>query len=221
MPSNSFRIAFDALPDELPIFPLAGVAVMPNMQVPLNIFEPRYLDMVFDSLGSHRMIGIIQPEPSSPDTAPPSLFATGTAGRISSFSEARNGRLMIILTGVCRFDIGAELPPSKPYRRVLADWSRFASDYDQPDARIPDREAFFRSLRAYCELGQVEMSWKDAQKFDDPTLIALLMTHLPFDVNEKQALIESIDLGQRIALLQSFLEMSNAHGGGRSANMRH
>jgi hypothetical protein len=217
---DPFKRAFDELPEELAIFPLPGVAVMPGMQIPLNIFEPRYLNMVFDALATHRMIGMAQPDPTAREQEPPSVFRTGTAGRITSFSETNDGRLMIILTGVCRFDIQEELAAKRDYRRVKPDWSRFAADYQVSEAQIPDRPGFFQTLESYCEIKEVEISWQEAKKLKDASLIDLLMTHLPFNITEKQALIESIDLGQRILLLQSFLEMSNAQQG-KTADTRH
>jgi Lon protease-like protein len=218
--NNPFTPAFSDLPEQLPIFPLPGIAVMPGTQLPLNIFEPRYLRMVFDVLATHRMIGMVQPEPESGDDHTPPVYRTGTAGRITSFSETKDGRLMILLTGICRFQIREELADERPYRSVIADWSRFSSDYEESEESIPDRTALFSALRAYCDKNQVDIAWKQAEELEDQALIDLLMVHLPLGVQEKQALIECIGLNDRTRLLQGLLDMSNAHEGGSTA-MRH
>jgi Lon protease-like protein len=214
MQQNPFTPRLADLPAEIPIFPLPGAAVMPGTQLPLNIFEPRYLRMVFDALGSHRMIGMVQPEPRSTGQQVPEVYRTGTGGRITSFSETKDGRLMLVLTGICRFDILEEIATDHPYRSVRVDWSRFASDYDPVPEPIPDRNALFRSLRAYCDRKQVEIAWQEAQDLEDQALVDLLTVHLPLEVPEKQALIECIGLRERTLLLQGLLEMTTAQGGG-------
>jgi len=225
MTQKPFTPDFADLPDQLPLFPLPGVAVMPDTQLPLNVFEPRYLRMVFDVLGSHRMIGMVQPLPTADEASPstegrPEIYRTGTAGRISSFSETKDGRLMLILTGVCRFQIRQELDLDKDYRIAEVDWRPFSLDYGGDSGSIPDRVALFRSLRDYCSQNDVEIAWKDAEKLEDRPLIDLLTIHLPLQVQEKQALIESPALSDRIALLQGLLDMSNAESGG-AAGFRH
>jgi Lon protease-like protein len=220
MNRHPFTPPFEDLPRQLPLFPLSGVVVMPGTQLPLNVFEPRYLQMVFDVLGSHRMLGMVQPLPRGESDASPELYRTGTAGRISSFSETNDGRLMVILTGICRFRIVGELRSGTDYRVAEVDWSAYATDYSEDHGRIPDRAALFRSLRDYCASNDVEIAWKDAESLDDRPLVDLLTVHLPLQVQEKQALIESPALTDRIALLQGLLEMSNAQGGA-SAGLRH
>jgi hypothetical protein len=217
MHRNPFTPRFSALPTELPLFPLPGVVVMPGTQLPLNIFEPRYLQMVLDVLGSHRMLGMIQPKPGQEDAPMPALYGTGSAGRITSFSETRDGRLMIVLSGVCRFDIHRELPlespPERPYRRALVDWIRFAEDYGMSEERIPDRDVLLGSLRTYCDHKSVDIAWQEIVSLKDQALIDLLIVHLPLAVADKQALIECIGLGERVELLQGLLELSNVQAG--------
>jgi Lon protease-like protein len=220
MARNPFTPEFADLPSRLPLFPLPGVAVMPDTQLPLNVFEPRYLQMVFDVLGGHRMIGMIQPLPDSETEERPRLYGTGTAGRISSFSETKDGRLMIVLTGVCRFRILREEDSGADYRIAEVDWTQFAGDYHADPGRIADRPGLFRSLRNYCSHNDVEIAWKDAEGLADQALVDLLTVHLPLQVPEKQALIESAALSDRIALLQGLLEMSNAENG-RTTELRH
>jgi Lon protease-like protein len=167
--------------------------------------------MVFDVLGSHRMIGMVQPEPETQNNRVPGIYRTATAGRITSFSETKDGRLMIVLTGICRFDIHREMATDRPYRIARADWSRFSSDYASDDEPIPDRTALIRSLRAYCEREQVEIAWKDAEDLADQALVDLLTVHLPLEVAEKQALIECVGLRERTLLLQGLLDMPQTH----------
>jgi Lon protease-like protein len=218
--TSPFTPKFQELPQEIPLFPLPGVAAMPGTQVPLNIFEPRYLRMVLDVLGGHRMLGLVQPEPNTGAQQTPPVYRTGTAGRITSFSETRDGRLMIVLTGVCRFHIREELVTDRPYRSAVADWSAFAADFQEDTAAIPDRDALFRSLRAYCNRKQVEIAWKDAEDLEDRALIDLLTVHLPLEVAEKQALIECMGCSERATLLQGLLEMNLEPASGRR-DMRH
>ncbi len=220
MKQNSFTPNFDALPRELPIFPLPGVAVMPGTQLPLNVFEPRYLKMVFDTLGGHRMIGMVQPQQGEDDNEPVSVYRTGTAGRISSFSETKDGRLMIVLTGVCRFDIIEEVEKDTAYRNVIVDWSRFHPDYGKDPGQIADRQRLLGALRLYCDQKDVQIAWKEAEELGDKDLVDLLTVHLPLQSQDKQALIESVHLQERIDLLQGLLEITNAQAG-LSPDMRH
>lgn len=219
MKANPFTPNFNDLPTEIPIFPLPGVAVMPGGLLPLNIFEPRYLNMVFDVLGSHRMIGMVQPLPDEALQHSPAVYQTGTAGRITSFSETKDGRLMLVLSGVCRFDIREELNSDRLYRSVVPDWSRFAGDYGENVGGIGDRAGLFHSLRTYCDRESVEIAWKDAESLDDRALIDTLTVHLPLPIAEKQALIESIDLNDRAQLLQGFINMTIGQDG--DASVRH
>src|SRR5271155_4493810 len=117
-----------ALPAILPIFPLTGVLLLPRGRLPLNIFEPRYLAMTRDALAGERLIGMVQPTDPGASGSNPSVYPTGCAGRITSFSETEDGRFLITLTGLCRFRIGAELPLEKGYRRVVPQWHEFGRD---------------------------------------------------------------------------------------------
>ena len=125
MARNPFTLPFERLPASIPVFPFTGAVVMPGVQLPLNIFEARYLNMVEDALAQHRIFAMVQSDPGSGRDGE-AVFQTGCAGRISSFSETDDGRFLIILLGVCRFDIREELPTVRGYRRVIADWQRFA-----------------------------------------------------------------------------------------------
>src|SRR6516162_7407943 len=137
-----------ALPSILPIFPLAGVLLLPRGRLPLNIFEPRYLAMTRDALAGERLIGMIQPSDPRVVGDNPPVYPTGCAGRITSFSEADDGRFLIALTGISRFRIREELPLLEGYRRVVPEWLEFARDLAGDDEASFDRDRLLRSLRA-------------------------------------------------------------------------
>jgi hypothetical protein len=213
MQSNPFIQKFNDLPNKLPIFPLVGAVVMPGVQLPLNIFEPRYLAMVSDALKADRLIGMLQPRTESGDDTTPPIHQVGCAGRITSYSETNDGRIVMILTGVCRFQVAAELEPRHGYRRVRPDWERFAIDYHAADEGLPARDAFMASLRDFCTLRGVEIPWDDLGKMGDAELINLLCAHLPLEPGDKQALIETVDLGGRGRLMAGLMDMASAANG--------
>jgi Lon protease-like protein len=210
MSRNPFFPKFSDLPAELPIFPLAGAVVMPGVQLPLNIFEPRYLNMVFDALAGDHLIGMVQPLSETTFDDTPEIHKVGCGGRITSYSETSDGRIVMVLTGVSRFEVRTELAPRHGYRRVKASWERFAIDFHEDETRLPDRDAFFGSLHAYARLRNVEVPWNDVKKMGDADLINLLCAHLPLEPDDKQALIETIDLAQRADLMRALMDMSSA-----------
>jgi Lon protease-like protein len=209
MARSPFIPKFSALPAELPVFPLPGAVVMPGVQLPLNVFEPRYLNMVEDALAADHLIGMIQPV-SRDDDEKPRLHRIGCAGRITSYSETADGRIVLVLTGVCRFEIAEELDLRRGYRRVRADWERFTIDYHPEEQDLADRESFVKSLRAFSSLRGVEIPWEDIKTMADFDLVNLLCTHLPLAADDKQALVESIDLRDRAELMQGLMDMSSA-----------
>lgn len=211
MTRNPFFPKFSDLPKELPIFPLAGAVVMPGVQLPLNVFEPRYLDMVLDSLSSSHLIGMIQPTSETMMDEVPAIHRVGCAGRITSYSETTDGRIVMVLSGVCRFQVSKELPEHKGYRRVSADWERFAADYHAEEgAAISDREGFLASLKTYCSLRGVEIPWDDIEKMGDCELTNLLCAHLPLSPEDKQALVETLQTSERASLMRGLLDMASA-----------
>jgi Lon protease-like protein len=216
---SPFLPRFSDLPDALPIFPLSGAVVMPGVQLPLNIFEPRYLNMVQAALASDHLIGMVQPRGRGDDNEP-ALHRIGCAGRITSYSETSDGRIIMVLTGLCRFEIAEELAVLDGFRRVRPDWRRFADDYEEDTAPLAERDAFMGSLRAYCERRSVEVPWDDIGRMDDGDLVNLLCAHLPLDSDDKQALLETVGLHERAALMRGLMDMS-AHGGGAGTEQRH
>lgn len=198
------------LPRELAVFPLSGAVVMPGVQLPLNIFEPRYLQMVSDALAGSRLIGMIQPVGDSAFDEEPEIHRVGCAGRITSYSETVDGRIVLVLTGVCRFGVHTELPQHNGYRRVAADWERFKIDCRERGQSVSDREGFLDSLKAYCGVRGVEVPWDDVKKMPDPELVNLLCAHLPLSPQDKQALVETLGLDERAQLMRGLLEMAAA-----------
>jgi hypothetical protein len=205
MAPNPFTLPHNRLPNTLPIFPLANAVVMPGCQLPLNIFEPRYLNMVFDALGAERLIGMVQPDPSGEDDA--AVYGTGTAGRVISFNETQDGRLLIVLTGVCRFDIREEIPSPRGYRRAVADWGRFADDYELAGHdKDYERSKLLALLREYFQRKGMETNWSMVEQMPIPLLVNVLTGQLPFDPPERQALVEEVGLRERVVKLINLLE---------------
>lgn len=205
MAPNPFTLPHNRLPNTLPIFPLANAVVMPGCQLPLNIFEPRYLNMVFDALGAERLIGMVQPDPSGEDDA--AVYGTGTAGRVISFNETQDGRLLIVLTGVCRFDIREEIPSPRGYRRAAVDWGRFADDYELAGHdKDYERSKLLALLREYFQRKGMETNWSMVEQMPIPLLVNVLTGQLPFDPPERQALVEEVGLRERVVKLINLLE---------------
>ena len=204
-----FDPAFEDLPSEIPIFPLTGVLLLPGGKLPLNIFEPRYLNMTSAALAGHRMIGMIQPTGDN-EGAQPDVYRTGCAGRLTSFSETEDGRYLITLSGYARFDIKQELPLCDGYRLVTPDWAPYREDLAEDDSDSINRDRMLRALKGYFAANQVDANW-DAIK-DTPTdrLVNALAMMCPFQPSEKQALLEATTLLDRADVMVALLEMSLA-----------
>jgi hypothetical protein len=187
---------------------LGGAVVLPGVQLPLNIFEPRYLNMVSAALAQDHLIGMVQPRAEAVGDAPPQVHSIGCAGRITSYSETTDGRIVLVLTGLCRFEVAEELAERDGYRRVRPDWRRFAADYELDGGAIGDRERFMGSLRAFCDRRRVEVPWDDIGQMEDYDLVNLLCTHLPLGADDKQALLETDGVGARADLMRGLMEMS-------------
>lgn len=201
--------SLNAMPEEIPVFPLAGVLLLPHGQLPLNIFEPRYVAMVEDALKDSRIIGMIQPRLTGDDLT--SLYDTGCAGRIKSFSETGDGRYLITLQGLCRFKIGQELPRKNGYRRVRPDWSPFRDDFKQEECLDIDRNALRDMLRGYFDMQGLSCDWEAIDGASDARLITCLAMICPFDPGEKQALLEAPCCHARAEKFMALLKMA-LHG---------
>ena len=196
------------LPSEFPVFPLAGAILLPRGKLPLNIFEPRYLAMVDDALATGRHIGMIQPdEGRTPGEAGPALFRVGCLGRLVSFSETEDGRYLVTLAGVSRFQIVEELDGRHGYRRVRAAFGAFTADLSAPDAPLRDRDGLLDALRAYFQAQGFDANWDAIESMEDDALVVTLAMVCPFQPAEKQALLEAPTPGERAQALFALLRM--------------
>ncbi len=215
------------LPAILPVFPLTGALLLPHGHLPLNIFEPRYLNMIDNALGRGRVIGLIQPcEPAGdPIDAAAELFPIGCAGRIVSFEETMDGRYMIALRGLTRFVIGDERASENGYRRIAVDYSGFANDLAEDSSRIDDRGRLLVAVRRYLDRAEIEIDWDTLEDTADEALVTSLAMICPFEPREQQALLESPNLHSRGKLLASLMEMALMEGengpGEGSGSTRH
>lgn len=200
------------MPAPIPVFPLQGALLLPGARLPLNIFEPRYLAMVDNALASHRTIGMIQPkvpEQTEPDDRPP-LYDLGCAGRIVSFEETGDGRYLIGLRGLCRFDIAEELPLHNGYRRVRPDYGAWSGDFSPPEPAEIDREALTGALKAYLSARQFGADWDAIEKTPTEDLVPIVAMVCPFSPLEKQALLQCRTLTERAELIISMLTIDSA-----------
>lgn len=204
---ETFDTKFQDLPREIPVFPLPRVILLPRVQLPLNIFEPRYLAMTRAALSNGRLIGMIQPRP---DGNGDDIFKTGCAGRIASFSETDDGRYLITLKGVCRFDVAEELPLAEGgYRQVRADWSAYKGDLEEDRVTDVCRDTMMGTLRKYLEKNEMFCDrWDTIREIECEKLISTLSVVCPFETDEKQALLEAMTLPDRAKILQALLDIA-------------
>jgi Lon protease-like protein len=246
MSRHPFDPSLEDLPQEIPIFPLTGAVILPGGYIPLNVFEPRYINMVLDAMRTPtRLIGVIQPranpeeqagrmdgvEPVANETPsqqkatqtrdamtdpdeqlhhPPALYDIGCAGRISAFSEEEDGRILMRLTGVCRFRVEQELPQLHGYRRVLPAWQEFVGDLegDKEAQGLINRDRLLPTLREYFRMQSIDANWDSIRDTGDEPLITTLCLISPLEPQEKQALLEAPTLIDRAKILQTLIEMA-------------
>jgi Lon protease-like protein len=198
------------LPTEIAVFPLPGALLLPRGRLPLNIFEPRYLAMVEDSLANKRIFGMIQPNAHAPrGETGPGLYRIGCVGRLSHFSETGDGRYLITLTGIARFVVQRELSMRHGYRRVEADFSPFGADLMVPNGLDPTiRGDIMEALRPYFVSKGIDANWDAIEAMQDAMLVTTLSMLCPFDTAEKQALLEAPTETDRAADLVALLRMA-------------
>jgi Lon protease-like protein len=213
MPMNAqYRGPID-LPEVISVFPLPGALLLPRGQMPLNIFEPRYLAMIDDSLrDGHRLIGMIQPDASHGGPADkPTLFKVGCVGRITQLAESGDGRYLLELTGVARFRVEQELPVNTDYRQCRVTYAPFADDFIARKGEDDvDREAVLKALRAFMKANDLKADWEGIDQAPNEALVNALSMMSPYRAPEKQALLEAPDLKTRAELLVAITEIELA-----------
>ena len=198
------------LPGVIPVFPLDGALLLPHGNLPLNIFEPRYLNMIDDALAGERIIGMVQTA-SGGSRERPNLAQVGCAGRITTFAETGDGRYLITLTGVARFRIGRELLTATPYRQVAPDFAGFETDLLPPKEDDGfERMPFLSALKSYLDHRGMEIDWDSAREAPCEALVNSLAMALPFDAVEKQALLEAPSVCDRRQALMALLQIDAA-----------
>jgi Lon protease-like protein len=204
----------EELPVVIPVFPLRGVLLLPRGQLPLNIFEPRYMAMVDDALKSHRLIGMIQPAAGSSEaSANPELERVGGIGRLTQVAETGDGRYMLSLTGVCRFRVEEELTVLTPYRQCRVSYDAFAQDLvARAGEEQMDRPAVLAALRSFAEANGLKIDWQGIERANNEALVNALSMMCPFGPLEKQALLEASDVRSRAEVLVAITEMELARG---------
>jgi len=198
------------LPATLPVFPLTGAVLLPRGELPLNIFEARYLAMVDDALKGDRLIGMIQPAEHEDKVLTPALSKVGCAGRITSFRETEDERVLITLTGVCRFEVAKELAVKTAYRQIRPDYGRFLGDLVADSATDFPRDRLMVALKSYLYRRDLKADWRSVMDAPPEILVNALVMLCPFDPAEKQALVEAPSWPERVDTLVAILEMSAA-----------
>jgi Lon protease-like protein len=216
---DQYRTEAD-LPRRLRVFPLPGALLLPHAELPLNIFEPRYLAMIEDALAGDRLIGMIQPDHDDADLAgAPALKQVGCAGRISSYAETPDGRILITLSGICRFAIVRELASDKPYREVEASYSDFAEDLAEAEGdEGVDRSSLLKVFRDYLAANDMSADWDQVRAASTEALVNTLAVLAPHEPRDKQALLEAKDLKSRADVLIALTEMALARQGAGPAS---
>ncbi len=211
------------LPEHVPLFPLSGALLLPFSHRPLNVFEPRYVEMIDTVLGGNRMIGLIQPEDASEESprgrAP--LQKIGTIGRLTHWEENGEGRYFIILEGLSRFELKSELTTMTPYRQGVIDASRFALDFERTYGEEGvDRDRFLKMMRDYAEFANFELNWDEINRTGTADLVNFCCMVSPYGAAEKQVLLEAKSLEDRAETLIAMAEYEMAKGGASAAPLQ-
>ena len=194
------------LPPTIPIFPLSNFIIFPNTTVPLNIFEPRYIQMIDDSMKSHRMIGMIQPKKSG-ELKKPDLYEVGCIGKITSFNETDDGRYLVIINGISRFNINKEIETNKLYRICNVNYEKYNRDLDDKVEKfeLKDLDKIFKDLKNLFEKKGFLVDWSNLKKENFSNTLNTLSMASPFSLEEKQVLLETKDLNTRKLMLEEIL----------------
>lgn len=219
--NQCYRRAAD-LPETIPVFPLTGALLLPSGQLPLNVFEPRYVAMVDEALRGPRLIGMIQPRSDQPPgCAAPALSEVGCVGRMVQLGETGDGRYHVTLAGVCRFRVLEEVEVDTPFRQCRVDPGAFAADFDpRRGEEEVDRRALLRTFRAYLEANQLETDWESIERASNSGLVTALSMMSPWGPAEKQALLEAPDHRARAEALIAITEFALAGDGGSQSSVQ-
>jgi Lon protease-like protein len=200
-------------PDVIPVFPLSGALLLPRGQMPLNIFEPRYVAMVDEALRTDRVIGMVQPDAEGAGSAPPALYGVGCAGRLTQFAETGDGRYLITLTGIARFQIEREVTATTTFRVCRANFAPFEADFHaRAGEEEVDRDGVIEALREFVKANELKVDWRGIEKAPNEALVNALCMMSPFGVREKQALLEAPDLKTRAEILIAITRIELARG---------
>ncbi|MEP2942456.1 MAG: LON peptidase substrate-binding domain-containing protein [Hyphomicrobiales bacterium] len=211
MTGNRNYEGIDDLPTSIPIFPLSGALLLPHGQMPLNIFEPRYLAMIDAAIAGDRVIGMVQPSFDDNQKEDCGLCKVGCAGRIVSLSETGDNRYLISLIGISRFTIQRELEVTTPYRQILADWRPYQNDLQTDKSGDDvDRDGLLKTFRSYLDVNNLEADWESIEETQTHILVNALSMMTPYGAAEKQALLEANNLKIRAETLIAITEMSLA-----------
>jgi uncharacterized protein len=204
--------AYSDLPHSLPLFPLTGAMLLPRGHLPLNIFEPRYLEMVDYALQGDRLIGMIQPVESEETTLRPRLSQVGCAGKIVAFQETGDNRYLITLMGVCRFRLTGEMESTTAWRAGFCDFAAFAGDMAENPAEELPRQRLLAALKTYLTNRDMQADWNSVLTAPAEALVNALAMMCPFAPAEKQALLEAASFHERTSTLLALLEMGGESG---------
>jgi uncharacterized protein len=204
--------SYSDLPGSLPLFPLTGAVLLPRGALPLNIFEPRYLEMVDYALTGDRLIGMIQPTEHEDTALTPKLSQVGCVGKITSFQETDDNRYLITLSGICRFRLIGEMENATPWRAGFCDFAPFASDLAQASDEDFPRDRLLAALKTYLSSRDMKADWKSVMTAPGEALVNALAMMCPFDPAEKQALLEAQSFQDRASTLMALLEMGAEAG---------
>ncbi len=221
MGMNSPLGSLAELPAVIPVFPLPGVLLLPGAQLPLNIFEPRYLAMTDAAIRSDRMIGMIQPADASVSLqGNPELRKVGCAGRITQFAETGDGRYLLTLTGVVRFRIITELDAVTGYRQCQVDYQEYSGDLSQGNGKEIARNELLQSLKQFTEAKGMRIDWSDIDKATNTVLVNAMSMMAPFSPDERQVLLEARDIGERAQTLMAMIEFELVKTAGSAGKLQ-
>ena len=196
-------------PNKIPVFPLSNFIIFPNTNVPLNIFEPRYIQMIDDCMKGNRLIGIVQPKKTG-DLKKPNLYDVGCVGKITSFNETDDGRYLIVINGICRYKIIEELINDKLYRECKINFDNYTNDLNkikQEEIKFSNFKSIFNEIKILFKKQGYLINWKDLEKQNLDQIINTLSMASPFSLEEKQILLEANTLSERNKKLKEILKI--------------